>query len=109
MVMDPAALERFQVELAGPLNLPVLAGVFLLKSAKNARFINRVVPGACIPEDLIVRLESADNPAMEGVAIAAEQVKRYLGIVQGVHLMAIKAEERIPLVLDQAGVGQLAA
>jgi methylenetetrahydrofolate reductase (NADPH) len=109
MVMDPAALERFQVELAGPLNLPVLAGVFLLKSAKNARFINRVVPGACIPEDLILRLESADNPALEGVAIAAEQVKRYLGIVQGVHLMAIKAEERIPLVLDQAGVGQLAA
>ena len=109
MVMDPAALERFQVELADPLNLPVLAGVFLLKSAKNARFINRVVPGACIPEDLIERLESADNPAMEGVAIAAEQVKRYLGIVQGVHLMAIKAEERIPLVLDQAGVGQLAA
>ena len=109
MVMDPAALERFQVELADPLNLPVLAGVFLLKSAKNARFINRVVPGACIPEDLIERLESADNPAMEGVAIAAEQVKRYLGIVQGVHLMAIKAEERIPLVLDQAGVAQLAA
>ena len=107
MVMDPAALERFQVELAGPMNLPVLAGVFLLKSAKNARFINRVVPGACIPETLIERLESADNPALEGVAIAAEQVKRYLGIVQGVHLMAIKAEERIPLVLDQAGVSSL--
>ena len=107
MVMDPAALERFQVELAGPLNLPVLAGVFLLKSAKNARFINRVVPGACIPETLIDRLESADNPAIEGVAIAAEQVNRYLGIVQGVHLMAIKAEERIPLVLDQAGVSLL--
>ena len=41
---------------------------------------------------------------MEGGAIAAEQVKRYLGIVQGVHLMAIKAEQRIPLILDQAGI-----
>ena len=104
MVMDAAALERFQRELAGPLQLPVLAGVFLLKSAKNARFINRVVPGACIPDDLIGRLEAAAAPAMEGVAIAAEQVKRYLGIVQGVHLMAIKAEQRIPLILDQAGI-----
>ncbi len=104
MVMDAAALERFQRELAGPLQLPVLAGVFLLKSAKNARFINRVVPGACIPDDLIGRLEAAAEPAMEGVAIAAEQVKRYLGIVQGVHLMAIKAEQRIPLILDQAGI-----
>ena len=104
MVMDAAALERFQRELAGPLQLPVLAGVFLLKSAKNARFINRVVPGACIPDDLIARLEAAADPAMEGVAIAAEHVKRYLGIVQGVHLMAIKAEQRIPLILDQAGI-----
>ena len=104
MVMDAAALERFQRELAGPLQLPVLAGVFLLKSAKNARCINRVVPGACIPDDLIGRLEAAAEPAMEGVAIAAEQVKRYLGIVQGVHLMAIKAEQRIPLILDQAGI-----
>ena len=107
MVMDAAALERFQRELTGPMQLPVLAGVFLLKSAKNARFINRVVPGACIPDDLIGRLESAADPAMEGVTIAAEQVKRYLGIVQGVHLMAIKAEERIPLILDRAGISSL--
>jgi methylenetetrahydrofolate reductase (NADPH) len=107
MVMDPQALERFQKELAGPMEIPVLAGVFLLKSAKNARFINRVVPGACIPEDLICRLEGASNQAEEGVAIAAEQVRRYTGIVQGVHLMAIKAEERIPLILDMAGFSSL--
>jgi methylenetetrahydrofolate reductase (NADPH) len=36
--------------------------------------------------------------------IAAEQVQRYLGVAQGVHLMAIKAEERIPAILKQAGV-----
>ena len=107
MVMAPQVLERFQQELAGPLQLPVLAGVFLLKSAKNARFINRVVPGACIPDHLIERLEDASDPAMEGVAIAAEQVRQYLGIVQGVHLMAIKAEERIPLILDQAEISSL--
>ena len=107
MVMDPQVLERFQQELAGPLQLPVLAGVFLLKSAKNARFINRVVPGACIPDHLIERLEDASDPAMEGVAIAAEQVRQYMGIVQGVHLMAIKAEERIPLILDQAEISSL--
>ncbi len=102
--MDPAVLERFQNELAKPLELPVLAGVFLLKSAKNALFINRMVPGACIPDDLIQRLDQATDPAQEGIAIAAEQVKRYSGLVQGVHLMAIKAEERIPQILDRAGV-----
>ena len=109
MVMQPEALERFQRELSGPMELPVLAGVFLLKSAKNALFINRVVPGACIPDALIARLDASSNPAIEGIAIAAEQVRRYLGIVQGVHLMAIKAEDRIPLILDQAGFSSLPA
>ena len=104
MVMDGAVLERFCTDLAAPLELPVLAGVFLLKSAKNAGFINRMVPGACIPDALIARLEAAEDPAAEGIAIAAEQVKRYMGIAQGVHLMAVRAEGRIPLVLEQAGV-----
>ena len=104
MVMDTQALRRFVEELTAPLDLPVLAGVFLLKSAKNARFINRVVPGACIPEAIIERLEGSADPAAEGIAIAAEQVVAYREIAQGVHLMAIKAEERIPLILQQAGL-----
>ncbi|MFM7265009.1 MAG: methylenetetrahydrofolate reductase [Cyanobium sp.] len=106
MVMDPQPLRRFVEELAAPLGLPVLAGVFLLKSAKNARFINRVVPGACIPERLIERLEASADPAAEGIAIAAEQVVAYRDIAQGVHLMAIKAEERIPEILQQAGLSR---
>jgi methylenetetrahydrofolate reductase (NADPH) len=77
--------------------------VFLLKSAKNAAFINRVVPGACIPQAIIDRLAAASNPADEGITIAAEQVSRYAQTCQGVHLMAVKAEERIPLILERAG------
>jgi len=108
MVMDAEALKRFVGDLAAPLDLPVLAGVFLLKSARNAAFINRVVPGANIPQAVIDRLAAAPDPAAEGVAIAAEQVGAYLQIAQGVHLMAIKAEERIPAILLQAGLKPLA-
>ncbi|MCF8141356.1 MAG: methylenetetrahydrofolate reductase [Cyanobium usitatum Tobar12.5m-G36] len=108
MVMDVEALKRFVGDLAAPLDLPVLAGVFLLKSARNAAFINRVVPGANIPQAVIDRLAAAPDPADEGVAIAAEQVGAYLQIAQGVHLMAIKAEERIPAILQQAGLKPLA-
>ncbi len=107
MVMDPAVLENFCKEVANPLDFPVLAGVFLLKSAKNALFINRVVPGACIPEHLINRLDSAKDPAQEGVAIAAEQVQAFLGLAQGVHMMAIKAEQRIPEILEHAEINLL--
>jgi methylenetetrahydrofolate reductase (NADPH) len=107
MVMDADVLRRFVEDLAAPLGLPVLAGVFLLKSARNAEFVNRVVPGACIPQRLIDRLAAAADPAAEGVAIAAEQVRSFSRIAQGVHLMAVKAEERIPAILQQAGLGLL--
>ncbi|MCT0198129.1 methylenetetrahydrofolate reductase [Synechococcus sp. CS-1325] len=107
MVMNTDALKRFCGEVAAPLDLPVLAGVFLLKSARNAAFVNRVVPGAMIPQSLIDRLAAAADPAAEGIRIAAEQVQAYAGIAQGVHLMAVKAEERIPMILEQAGFGQL--
>jgi methylenetetrahydrofolate reductase (NADPH) len=109
MVMDAEALRRFVGEIAAPLGLPVLAGVFLLKSARNAAFINRVVPGAAIPQAVIDRLAAASDPATEGIAIAADQVARYLDIAQGVHLMAVKAEERIPLILRHAGLRPLAS
>ena len=105
MVMDTACLRRFVEEITATLGLPVLAGVFLLKSARNAQFINRVVPGACIPQSLIDRLAGAADPAAEGVVIAAEQVVAYRSIAQGVHLMAIKAEHRIPRILQLAGLG----
>jgi methylenetetrahydrofolate reductase (NADPH) len=107
MVSDGTALRRFVEEIAAPLGLPVLAGVFLLKSARNASFINRVVPGANIPQAVIDRLAAAPDPAAEGIAIAAEQVASYSQIAQGVHLMAIKAEERIPEILRQAGFSPL--
>jgi methylenetetrahydrofolate reductase (NADPH) len=104
MVMDPHVLDRFCRDLAAPMQLPVLAGVFLLKSAKNASFINRMVPGANIPDELIARLEGATDPAEEGIAIAAEQVRQFTGIAHGVHMMAVRAENRIPEVLERAGL-----
>ncbi len=104
MVMDPVVLEKFCNQVAEPLEMPVLAGVFLLKSARNACFINKVVPGACIPDSIVERLSNAGDPLAEGVAIAAEQVKSFLDISQGVHLMAIKSEQLIPEILEQAEV-----
>ncbi len=109
MVMDASALQRFCTEIAAPLNVPVLAGVFLLKSAKNAAFINRVVPGAQIPQPLIDRLAAAENPRLEGIRIAAEQVQTYSAIASGVHLMAVKAEESLPQVLELAGLPKVVA
>ena len=107
MVMNPYVLENFCREVADPLAIPVLAGVFLLKSAKNAQFINNVVPGACIPDKIISRLDNAKDSKAEGILIAAEQVKQYSGLAKGIHLMAIKAEDTIPEILSKASISSI--
>ena len=104
MIMEPKILESFCKEIANPLELPVLAGVFLLKSAKNAKFINKVVPGACIPDSIICRLNEAKDPSKEGILIAAEQAKQFLKFAKGIHIMAIKAEHKIPEILEKAEI-----
>ena len=83
---------------------PILAGIFLLKSAKNAQFINKNVPGVQIPDHIIQRLAQANDPLQEGVKIAAEQVLLAKDLCQGVHLMAIKREDLVPQILDLAGI-----
>lgn len=104
MVTDFELFDKFMTQIAAGCNKPILAGIFLLKSAKNARFINKCVPGVEIPEHIIDRLEQAKNPLEEGMKIAAEQVQIAQGLCQGVHMMAVKREDLIVPILDMAGV-----
>jgi methylenetetrahydrofolate reductase (NADPH) len=104
LISDFERLEKFMDQIAVGCNRPILAGIFLLKSAKNAEFINRNVPGVQIPQHLIDRLAQAADPLQEGMAIAAEQIQWARDLCQGVHLMAVKREELIPEILDRAGI-----
>jgi methylenetetrahydrofolate reductase (NADPH) len=107
LITDFDCLDKFMTQVAAGCGKPILAGIFLLKSAKNAQFINRNVPGVDIPQHLIDRLAQAGDPLQEGVKIAAEQVKLAKDLCQGVHLMAIKREDLIPQILDLAGIPPL--
>jgi methylenetetrahydrofolate reductase (NADPH) len=107
LISDFDRLEKFMTQLAVGCNKPILAGIFLLKSAKNAQFINRCVPGVQIPDHIIDRLGRASDPLQEGVAIAAEQIQQARQLCQGVHLMAVKREDLIPQILDRAGIAPL--
>ena len=102
MVMEKENLIDFCENISNPLEIPVIAGVFLLKSYKNALFINKYVPGAHIPENIINRLKGAKDPLQEGVLIAAEQAQEFINIASGIHLMAVKAEHLIPEILQKA-------
>ncbi|MGF1540634.1 MAG: methylenetetrahydrofolate reductase [Pleurocapsa sp.] len=107
MITDFDKLDKFMNQIASISDKPILAGIFLLKSAKNAQFINKYVPGVDIPETTIERLAKAEQPLQEGIKIAAEQVKLAQTMCQGVHLMAVKCEELIPEILDLAGINPL--
>jgi len=102
MVMERENLIEFCEKISTPFEIPVIAGVFLLKSYKNALFINKYVPGANIPENILNRLKNAKDPLQEGIQIAAEQAKDFINIADGVHLMAVKAEHLIPEILKKA-------
>jgi 5,10-methylenetetrahydrofolate reductase len=97
-VFDAGKVERFMAE-ARPLGRPVLAGVLLLRSAGMARFLNANIPGVHVPDALIERLEKATKPLDEGVLIAREMVAVTRDCCQGVHLMTLGHEGRIPEIL----------
>lgn len=104
LITDFDRLEKFMDQIVAGTGKPVLAGIFLLKSAKNAQFINRCVPGVNIPQHIIDRLEKAVDPLQEGMAIAAEQVQLARQLCQGVHMMAVKREDLISQILDMAEI-----
>lgn len=98
-------MEKFK-KLTEHLNVPVIAGIIPLRSAGMARFMNKNIPGINIPDNIIDRLRSSDNSVKEGIKIAGELIAelKEKGLCSGVHIMAIGAEENVPLVLEAAGV-----
>lgn len=109
LISDFDRLDKFMSQIASRGDKPILAGIFLLKSAKNAKFINRRVPGVNIPQSTIDRLAAAEDQLQEGISIAAEQVRQAQNICHGVHLMAVKREDLIPEILDRAGISVIAS
>jgi len=89
-------VERFKV--------PVLAGVIPLKSVGMARFMNKNVAGVFVPDELIKKMGDAEDRTQTGIQIAADLIKELKGICQGVHIMAIGWEKKVPQILDTAGL-----
>jgi methylenetetrahydrofolate reductase (NADPH) len=101
---------RLFLARAGDLGLleaaPILAGIFVPKTARGARYLRDQVPGIHLPDAVIDRLDAvpAERQRDVGVQIAVEIVEevRDLEGVRGVHLMAIRHEEGIHRVLQDA-------
>jgi methylenetetrahydrofolate reductase (NADPH) len=102
-IYDPDAFAKFMKRAEG-FGVPVLAGIIPLKSAGMARFMNKNVAGVFVPEELIEKMAAAEDKVQTGIEIAADIVRQLKDICQGVHVMAIGWEKKVPAVLDAAGL-----
>jgi methylenetetrahydrofolate reductase (NADPH) len=102
-IYDPSAFAKF-MKRAGKFGVPILAGIIPLKSAGMARFMNKNVSGVFVPDALIEKMTAAEDKTQMGIEIAADLVKELKDMCQGVHIMAIGWEKKVPLVLEAAGI-----
>jgi methylenetetrahydrofolate reductase (NADPH) len=104
-IYDTGLLARF-LDAAKLGSVALLAGVIPLKSAKMAGWLNANVPGIRVPAAILEELERAgpEGEAAKGVEIAARTIRQLRNICNGVHVMAIGWEDRIPEILDAAGM-----
>ena len=92
------------MEKAKGLGIPVIATVFLLKSVGVARYISTNVPGPPIPEEMISRLRKAPDRINECINIAGELITSLKELCQGVQLVTMGWENRLPAILDAAKI-----
>ncbi|MTI69412.1 MAG: 5,10-methylenetetrahydrofolate reductase [Firmicutes bacterium] len=102
-IYDIETMKEFK-EKSKHIDAKVLAGIIPLKSAGMAKFMSKNVPGINVPDEIIERMKNADDKIEEGIKIAAECIKelREENLCDGVHIMAIGAEENIPKILEEA-------
>jgi 5,10-methylenetetrahydrofolate reductase len=98
-------LDKFQrfMEQARKHEVKIMAGIVLLVSAGMARYMNKNVPGIFVPDELIEEMARAEKgKAIEvGIRIAGRMIKELRGrrVCDGVHIMAIGKEGRVPDIL----------
>jgi 5,10-methylenetetrahydrofolate reductase len=106
-IYDIEAFKNF-MGYARKFPVKILAGIVLLKSTGMANFMNKNVPGIRVPQELIDELKAAGKErALEtGIDIAARHIRQLKddGVCDGVHIMAIGAEDKVPVIMERAGL-----
>ena len=104
-IFEPDALEKFMIT-AKKFDVPILAGIIVLKSTKMANYLNSYLPGISIPENIIKSLDLSDRDSIkkESISITANIIKEIQDMCDGIHVMAIGWENTIPNILDESKI-----
>ena len=84
----------------------ILAGLTPVRSHRALKYMKSEVAGMSIPDELISRMESAEDAKEEGIKICLEMIEKIKDIegVSGIHLMPIGWESITPVILERAGL-----
>ena len=86
----------------------ILAGLTPMKSVGMAKYMKKRVPGMDVPDEVITRLQGVEKgkQAEEGVKMCIESIERLKEVegVKGFHIMAIEWEEKVPEIVEAAGL-----
>ena len=87
--------------------IPILAGITILKSVGMAKYMNENVAGVNVPENLIEELKKdkeKTKSGQTGIEIAARIIKEIKNYCDGVHIMPLGWDDKIPSLLSLAGL-----
>jgi methylenetetrahydrofolate reductase (NADPH) len=86
----------------------ILAGVTPFKSAGMAKYVKNRVPGMDVPDEVVKRISGVpkEKQAQEGLDICVESIQRLKELegVKGFHVMAIEWEQKVPEIVERAGL-----
>jgi methylenetetrahydrofolate reductase (NADPH) len=102
-IYSPETFAKFMKRVEH-FKVPVLAGVIPLKSAGAAKYMNKNVAGISIPQAMIDRITKAEDKSKTGIEMCAELIKQLKPLCQGVHIMAIGWEKKVPQIIEAAGL-----
>ncbi|MBW1973287.1 MAG: methylenetetrahydrofolate reductase [Deltaproteobacteria bacterium] len=105
-VFDLTAFSEFKKKISH-FTVPVIASVItviILKSAGMARYINKHMEGVKVPDSTINRIIQSPDKMKVSVEIASELIKGLKEFCQGVLIIPIGWETRIPQILDSSAL-----
>jgi methylenetetrahydrofolate reductase (NADPH) len=105
-IYEPEKFEEF-VNQAKRFNIPIMAGVVVLKSATMARYMNMNVAGINVPDNIITEMEQTkkEDRKKKSVEIAARIIRHVKPMCQGIHLMPLGWDELVPQIIQEAELG----
>ena len=105
-VFEPEKFIKF-MEKAKQFGKPVQLGIIIPKSVGMCKFMNNNVAGVHVPDEMLDELRAdkeKTKAGITGVEIAARIIRECKPYCQGVHIMSLGWESKIPTLLQMAGL-----